>query len=54
MKDEPKKPLPAESKKPGDDATDSKPQPAKELTAEEQMALYEKKLKEDDWGHQPC
>jgi len=25
-----------------------------ELTAEEQMALYEKALKEDDWGHQPC
>ena len=31
-------------------------QPAtpKKLTAEEQMALYEKSLKEDDWGHQPC
>lgn len=27
---------------------------AKKLTAEEQMALYEKALKEDDWGHQPC
>lgn len=27
---------------------------SKELTAEEQMALYEKSLKEDDWGHQPC
>lgn len=25
-----------------------------ELTPEEQMALYEKSLKEDDWGHQPC
>ncbi|MFK5923738.1 MAG: hypothetical protein QM496_16285 [Verrucomicrobiota bacterium] len=25
-----------------------------ELSAEEQMALYEKSLKEDDWGHQPC
>ena len=24
------------------------------LSAEEQMALYEKALKEDDWGHQPC
>jgi hypothetical protein len=24
------------------------------LTAEEQMALYEKELKESDWGHQPC
>ena len=27
-------------------------QPA--LTPEEQMALYEKELKENDWGHQPC
>lgn len=26
----------------------------KKLTPEEQMALYEKELKEDDWGHQPC
>jgi hypothetical protein len=26
----------------------------KKLTAEEQMALYEEKLKEEDWGHQPC
>jgi hypothetical protein len=25
-----------------------------QLTAEEQMALYEKDLKENDWGHQPC
>ena len=24
------------------------------LTAEEQMALFEKDLKENDWGHQPC
>ena len=24
------------------------------LTPEEQMALFEKSLKEDDWGHQPC
>jgi len=28
--------------------------PFENLTAEEQMALYEKALKEDDWGHQPC
>jgi hypothetical protein len=28
--------------------------PARELTPEEQMALYEKDLKENDWGHQPC
>lgn len=25
-----------------------------QLTPEEQMALYEKDLKENDWGHQPC
>jgi len=24
------------------------------LTADEQMALYEQDLKENDWGHQPC
>jgi len=23
-------------------------------TAEEQMELFEKHLKENDWGHQPC
>jgi hypothetical protein len=27
---------------------------AKPLTPEEQMALFEKELKEKDWGHQPC
>ena len=27
---------------------------AKPLTPEEQMALFEKDLKENDWGHQPC
>lgn len=27
---------------------------AKPLTPEEQMALYEADLKENDWGHQPC
>jgi len=26
----------------------------KKLSPEEQMALYEKDLKENDWGHQPC
>lgn len=25
-----------------------------ELTKEEQWALFEKELKENDWGHQPC
>jgi len=28
--------------------------PAASLTPEEQMALFEKDLKENDWGHQPC
>ena len=28
--------------------------PANQLTPEEQMALFEKELKENDWGHQPC
>jgi len=28
--------------------------PVDALTEEEQMALYEEALKEDDWGHQPC
>ena len=30
------------------------PPPAGNLTPEEQMALFEKELKENDWGHQPC
>lgn len=30
------------------------PAPVKKLTPEEQMALYEEDLKENDWGHQPC
>jgi hypothetical protein len=32
----------------------AEPAAPKKLTPEEQMALYEKELKEDDWGHQPC
>ncbi|MEW6304655.1 MAG: hypothetical protein AB1705_14360 [Verrucomicrobiota bacterium] len=32
----------------------AQPPGAKPLTPEEQMALYEKELKENDWGHQPC
>ena len=28
--------------------------PINQLSPEEQMALYEKELKENDWGHQPC
>ena len=29
-------------------------QPEKKLTPEEQMAAFEKAMKEEDWGHQPC
>ncbi len=32
----------------------STPPASDKLTAEEQMDLYEKELKENDWGHQPC
>jgi hypothetical protein len=34
--------------------TDDKGAAPQKLTPEEQMALYEKELKENDWGHQPC
>jgi hypothetical protein len=44
----------AKSDPPGSAANTSSPSAAGELTAEEQMALYEKDLKENDWGHQPC
>ena len=30
------------------------PTPVDKLSPEEQMALFEKELKEKDWGHQPC
>lgn len=32
----------------------SDPAAPRQLTKEEQMALYEDSLKEEDWGHQPC
>ena len=35
-------------------AATSPPVPTEKLTPEEQMALFEKSLKEEDWGHQPC
>ena len=35
-------------------ATEPGPAAGQPLTPEEQMALYEKELKETDWGHQPC
>jgi len=30
------------------------PPDVSKLTPEEQMAAFEKDLKENDWGHQPC
>jgi len=35
-------------------ATGDKGAASRKLTPEEQMALFEKELKENDWGHQPC
>lgn len=35
-------------------AEQGKPVDVSQLTPEEQMALFEKDLKENDWGHQPC
>lgn len=35
-------------------STPPESKPASQLTPEEQMALFEKELKETDWGHQPC
>jgi hypothetical protein len=46
---------PEQVEKASGDAEASAPAtPKKELTPEEQMALYEEDLKETDWGHQPC
>ena len=38
----------------GKQAVASETTPVTKLSPEEQMALYEKELKETDWGHQPC
>jgi hypothetical protein len=35
-------------------STEEKAKLTENLSPEEQMALYEKELKENDWGHQPC
>ena len=39
---------------PPPDFTPIESKPVSQLTPEEQMALFEKELKETDWGHQPC
>lgn len=63
MSDEPRKaPQPGATKiAPTDSAAGTTPnsappesKPVSQLTPEEQMALFEKELKETDWGHQPC
>jgi len=36
------------------DSINNEAKPVSKLTPEEQMALFEKELKENDWGHQPC
>jgi len=38
----------------GNTSASDKQSKVSKLTAEEQMALFEKDLKENDWGHQPC
>ena len=43
------KPSPAEAAPAADGGKDPNA-----LSPEEQMALYEEDLKENDWGHQPC
>ena len=40
--------------KPAKGSDVEKPVNLNDLSEEEQMALYEKDLKETDWGHQPC
>ena len=49
-------PVPEQSDKakPAKGADAEKPVNPDDLSEEEQMALYEKDLKETDWGHQPC
>ncbi len=44
-------PTPEEDKEETAASADETP---KELTPEQQLEAYEKSLKEDDWGHQPC
>lgn len=51
----PKAPVPAQVPAAGADPSASgEPAAVQKLTPEEQMALFEKELKENDWGHQPC
>ena len=47
-------PKPSDEAKPAKGTDAEKPVNPNDLSEEEQMALYEKDLKETDWGHQPC
>ncbi len=46
------KPKPVEAD--GAGASGDKEKPVSKMTPGEQMAAFEKTMKEDDWGHQPC
>jgi hypothetical protein len=48
-KKSPSEPPPKDGKGEHEPAQDEGP-----LSAEEQMARFEKALKDEDWGHQPC
>jgi hypothetical protein len=50
------KPNNAPPPNPGDANSAPTPESAapEQLSKEEQWALFEKELKESDWGHQPC
>ena len=52
-RDKPPKALPAATNA-EDVPPVGEPVPVDKLSPEEQMALFEKELKEKDWGHQPC
>ena len=47
-------PVPEQSDKAKSAKGAEKPVNPNDLSEEEQMALYEKDLKDTDWGHQPC
>jgi len=47
-------PLPPEATADGPGVKHSASPPADQLPPEEQMRLFAKELKEQDWGHQPC
>jgi len=49
----PKNPQP-EPKQAEKTKSEEKPVNPNELSKEEEMALYEKDLKDSDWGYQPC